>query len=46
MIKHPIVKYDNKFWTLEKIENNLVVLWRNGERKEVNSSEFDLSKIQ
>lgn len=34
-LKHPIVKYDNKWWTLESIENGKAVLWRNGESVKV-----------
>lgn len=31
-LEHPIVKYDNKWWTMESIENGKAVLWRDGKR--------------
>jgi hypothetical protein len=34
-MKHPIVKYANRFWVFERVEDGKAILWSNGEMLKV-----------
>lgn len=42
--KKPIVQYKGKWWMLEKIKNDMAVIWRNGEPALVPAAEIKEQK--
>lgn len=40
MVLHPIVKYGENYFMLEKIEGETATIWRDGKRKEVPINEL------
>jgi len=44
MDDQPIVKYNGQWWVLKKTENEMAILWRNGERALVHLDLIEFKK--